>query len=392
MTRDDPMWWYIGSTIHSPLFREQSRIRKYAQLEKGTDAFFEPALRIWFAKKNFFSYFVTPIRIIDDSIQLRAQELALIKQFRPKLNHPHCNPILKRLRISLQQYVLPTSSTGLLGNKLLERYFEERIPVDRAGLAVLWSRPDELFNILYRLGSNSRDKFEISRLLRSNSATLPFLYLLFRYCQLIDEPHHTQAKKLLVQALKFKGGDQPPANIPMQFLSLSIDTTPIFRDWLREFLQQHSNLFPWFHVPTTQIVHIKNPTWKTKVFNFHRFLKQWDPEQPPPCQCGGQDFFPTLHKPFVKQDIFLQPCWTSSRTPFWLTSIWKIALGPPVDSGWNKANKHSTAGKKDGNYPMVSNTVGTWHCIKHGNPIFPESEHNQTLIQLDTGICIKKFG
>ena len=79
----------------------------------------------------------------------------------------------------------------------------------------------------------------------------------------------------------------------MQFLSLSIDTTPIFRDWLREFLQQHSNLFPWFHVPTTQIVHIKNPTWKTKVFNFHRFLKQWDPEQPPPCQCGGQDFFPT---------------------------------------------------------------------------------------------------
>ena len=125
MTRDDPMWWYIGSTIHSPLVREQSRIRKYAQLEKGTDAFFEPALRIWFAKKNFFSYFVTPIRIIDDSIQLRAQELALIKQFRPKLNHPHCNPILKRLRISLQQYVLPTSSTGLLGNKLLERYFEE---------------------------------------------------------------------------------------------------------------------------------------------------------------------------------------------------------------------------------------------------------------------------
>ena len=273
MTRDDPMWWYIGSTIHSPLFREQSRIRKYAQLEKGTDAFFEPALRIWFAKKNFFSYFVTPIRIIDDSIQLRAQELALIKQFRPKLNHPHCNPILKRLRISLQQYVLPTSSTGLLGNKLLERYFEERIPVDRAGLAVLWSRPDELFNILYRLGSNSRDKFEISRLLRSNSATLPFLYLLFRYCQLIDEPHRTQAKKLLVQvqALKFKGGDQPPANIPMQFLSLSIDTTPIFRDWLREFLQQHSNLFPWFSCTHHSDRTHQEPNLESQSFQFSPF-------------------------------------------------------------------------------------------------------------------------
>ena len=69
MTRDDPMWWYIGSTIHSPLFREQSRIRKYAQLEKGTDAFFEPALRIWIAKKNFFSFFVTPIRPEDPEIE-----------------------------------------------------------------------------------------------------------------------------------------------------------------------------------------------------------------------------------------------------------------------------------------------------------------------------------
>ena len=75
MTPNDPMWWYIGSTIHSPLFRELSRLRKYAQLEKGTDAFYEPALRIWHAKKNFFSFFVTPIRIITDDIQLRAQDL-----------------------------------------------------------------------------------------------------------------------------------------------------------------------------------------------------------------------------------------------------------------------------------------------------------------------------
>ncbi len=273
------------------MFREQSRIRKYTQLEKGTDAFFEPALRIWYAKKNFFSVFVTPIRIVTGSIQLRAQELALIKQFRPKLNHPHCNPLLKRLRISLHQFVLPTCSTGLLGNKLLQRFCDDRLPVDRAGLAVLWSKPDALFNILYRLGSNSRDKFEVSKLLRSNSTTLPLLYLC--YCQLMDEPHKTQAKKLLVKALEFQGGHQPPANVPMQLLSLSIDTTPLFRDWLREFLQRHSNLFPWFHLPTTQGVHIKNPTWKTKVFNFHRFLKEWDPEQPPICQCGGRDFFPT---------------------------------------------------------------------------------------------------
>ncbi len=174
MTNDDPMWWYIGS-IHSPRFREQSRIRKYTQLEKGADAFFEPALRIWYARNNFFSFFVTPIWIITDSVQLRAQELTLIKQFRPKLNHPHCNPLLKKLHISLQQYLLPTCSIGLLGNTLLQRFFDDRLPVDRAGLTLLWSKPDELFNILYRLGSNSRDKFEVAKLFGSNSTTLPLL-------------------------------------------------------------------------------------------------------------------------------------------------------------------------------------------------------------------------
>ena len=46
LDRDQPAWWYIGSTIHSPLQREQSRIRKYSQLERGLDAFYEPALRI----------------------------------------------------------------------------------------------------------------------------------------------------------------------------------------------------------------------------------------------------------------------------------------------------------------------------------------------------------
>lgn len=52
-------------------------------------------------------------------------------------------------------------------------------------------------------------------------------------------------------------------------------------DGLREFLQDHSSLFPWFHMPTTSVVFIKNPTWKPRVHNFHRFLREWDPELHP---------------------------------------------------------------------------------------------------------------
>ena len=285
------MWWYIGSTIHSPLYREQSRIRKYSQLERGIDAFYEPALRIWHAKKNFYQYFICPLRHIAHQRELRSYELEMIKSFRPKLNHPHCNPILKKLRIHVQQYTLPSTTLGLLGNTAIQKYYNNSIPNDQCTLTVLHSRPADLYNILYQLGSNTRAKFEVAKILRSGQTSLALLYLLHRYCGQLDEPHRTQATTLVTKAIQFQGGHPPPANIPIQLHSLSIDHRDLHRQWLRDFIHQNSNLFPWFHLPTTAVTFIKNPTWKPRVHNFHRFLREWDPDTEPSCQCGGQGFF-----------------------------------------------------------------------------------------------------
>ena len=209
------MWWYIGSTIHSPLYREQSRIRKYSQLERGIDAFYEPALRIWHARKNFYQYFICPLRHIAHQRELRSYELEMIKSFRPKLNHPHCNPILKKLRIHVQQYTLPSTTLGLLGNTAIQKYYNNSIPNDQCTLTVLHSRPADLYNILYQLGSNTRAKFEVAKILRSGQTSLALLYLLHRYCGQLDEPHRAQATTLVTKAIQFQGGHPPPANIPI---------------------------------------------------------------------------------------------------------------------------------------------------------------------------------
>lgn len=238
---------------------------------------------------------MAPLRQVDDQRELRAYELELIKLFKPKLNHPHCNPILKRLRIQVQQYSLPSSSMGLVGNTVIQKYYNPKLPTDQCNLTVLWSRPADLYNLLYRLGSNTRDKFEVARLLRSDMTSLALLYLMYRYCGQLDEPHRTQATSLVSKAIEFRGGHQPPANVPMQLYSLSIEHKEQHRQWLREFIQEHSALFPWFHVPTTAVVYIKNPTWKPKVHNFHRFLRDWEPDVPPTCQCGGKGFFENRH-------------------------------------------------------------------------------------------------
>ena len=225
-----------------PLYRDQSRIRKYSQLERGIDAFYEPALRIWHARRIFYQYFIYPLRYVAHQRELRAYELELIKLFKPKLNHPHCNSILKKLRIHVQQYTLPSTTLGLLGNTTIQKYYSNTIPTDQCALTVLHSRPTGLYNVLYQLGSNTRAKYEVARLLRSDQASLALLYLLYRYCGQLDEPHRTQATSLVTKALQFKGGHQPPANIPLQLHSLSIDHREQHRQWLRDFLQNHSTL------------------------------------------------------------------------------------------------------------------------------------------------------
>ena len=118
---------------------------------------------------------MAPLRQVDDQQELRAYELELIKLFKPKLNHPHCNPILKHLRIQVQQYSLPSSSMGLVGNTVIQKYYNPKLPTAQCNLTVLWSRPADLYNLLYRLGSNTRDKFEVARLLRSDMTSLALL-------------------------------------------------------------------------------------------------------------------------------------------------------------------------------------------------------------------------
>ena len=47
-------WLHDANTS---ILREQSRMRKFFQLERGVDAFFPPDLRLWYSKRNFCSFF-----------------------------------------------------------------------------------------------------------------------------------------------------------------------------------------------------------------------------------------------------------------------------------------------------------------------------------------------
>ena len=85
-------YFYIGSTTLDIFQREQSRLRKFRQLEKNQLAYYEPALKFWHRTNTFWQYVGIPLLHVKTDVL--AVETALQKQLSPTLNWPHILPLL----------------------------------------------------------------------------------------------------------------------------------------------------------------------------------------------------------------------------------------------------------------------------------------------------------
>ena len=104
--------YYIGSSILSLFDREMSRKRKSRRLCSGITAYYEPALRYWKRTRTFFQHAVIPLQLTSDTLTTRSTEISFQQQFRPQLNHPWINPLLRRHGLQILQYNVPTARHG----------------------------------------------------------------------------------------------------------------------------------------------------------------------------------------------------------------------------------------------------------------------------------------
>jgi hypothetical protein len=79
---------YIGMTTKGILHREQSRKRKFVQLQRGRFVSCEPALRFWKHSKTFHQYFPIVIATTQTKPHALASESYFIETFQPSLNMP----------------------------------------------------------------------------------------------------------------------------------------------------------------------------------------------------------------------------------------------------------------------------------------------------------------
>lgn len=103
--------FYIGSTKHDMFHREQTRNRKFQQLQQRQLAYFEPALKVWYKSGTYWDFVAIPLASVEGDIQVH--ETALQKQLQPSLNWPWVVPLLKKFRIQRQSYTLTSYDTTL---------------------------------------------------------------------------------------------------------------------------------------------------------------------------------------------------------------------------------------------------------------------------------------
>ena len=143
----------------------------------------------------------------------------------------------------------------------------------------------DIFLSLYRLGSDSVQKFEESRRLRSHVVPLQAIYLRCRLVAVVDEPFRTRAISQLRLILEFRLGHYPPANVPLRLPPLAHDLAGEVQCILRFLVQCERVNFPPLHLPSVMMVEIKGRPWSKSVFNFRTFLRSWTPGQPQECDC-----------------------------------------------------------------------------------------------------------
>ncbi|CAE7607942.1 unnamed protein product [Symbiodinium sp. CCMP2592] len=182
--------WYIGSTIHTITDREVSRRSKYNQLCSGTQAFFEPALRIWHAAGTYDHHLPITLQHRPTEEQVRALEQALIATYHPHLNAPFVYTFLRKLGVQLEVPMVVTFLEGGNGARLLRahhRYTHYRDLPELLGTRSLIEQRETLATIIQYVGSNGILKFFSQRVLRRNSTPIAYLYLLVRFLVFVDE-------------------------------------------------------------------------------------------------------------------------------------------------------------------------------------------------------------
>ena len=144
----------------------------------------------------------------------------------------------------------------------------------------------ELWTIIHALGSNTKARFEQTKMLRSNDGGLTLCYALRRLTNNIQEPFRTLSLNAIDASIKWWHGKPAPR---ASALRAPWSLTPNLQQQLRKFLRQwHLQILDYqvpCHNPSFKMVFIKHAAVLEQLCNHKKAIDDWSTSNPAICCC-----------------------------------------------------------------------------------------------------------
>ena len=277
--------FYVGSAMHHVMDREYSRSRKYLQLTNERLVQAELALCYWQEHDNLYIW--APIPIHTDRKDYRSLEMALIQEWQPRLNYPFICQFFHPKKGLLKKP--PLNTNAQFGLATLWRRAKHNFTPQLVRQVLTSSRFQnrlELWTIIHALGSNTKARFEQTKMLRSNDGGLTLCYALRRLANNTQEPFRTLSLNAIDASIQWwRGKPAPKATALRAPWCLAPDLQHTLKKFLRQWhVKMLAHQVP-CHTPSFKTVFIKHAAVLDILCNHKKAIDDWSTTNPATCCC-----------------------------------------------------------------------------------------------------------
>jgi len=221
--------------------------------------------------------------------------MALIQEWQPKLNYPFICQFFHPKKGLLKKTLLNTNAQ--FGLATLWRRAKHKFTPQLVRQILTSSRLQnrlELWTIIHALGSNTKARFEQTKMLRSNDGGLTLCYALRRLANNIQEPFRTLSLNAIDASIKWWHGKPAPR---ASALRAPWSLTPNLQQHLKKFLRQwHFQMLEHqvpCHTPSFKMVFIKHAAVLDQLCNHKKAIDDWSTSNPAVCCCQHWSLYKT---------------------------------------------------------------------------------------------------
>ena len=240
--------------------------------------------------------------------------MALIQEWQPRLNYPFICQFFHPKKGLLKKPLLNTNAQ--FGLATLWRRAKHKFTPQLVRQVLTSSRFQnrlELWTIIHALGSNTKARFEQTKMLRSNDGGLIVCYALRRLANNTQEPFRTLSLNAIDASIKWwRGKPAPKATALRAPWCLAPDLQLTLKKFLRQWHVKMLNHQVPCHTPSFKTVFIKHAAVLDILCNHKQAIDDWSTTNPAVCCCKSWSLSILPIHTGSYQALFFNPC--SNRT------------------------------------------------------------------------------